>query len=298
MNMRGGTSFPGGEVNSDLKGNYENKPNFSPCSFWRFRGIRRNDIRPRHAAGGKSDHFKDAAAKAIYGSKAANGVVVIETKRLDATCRASAIQAVWTWICRTCRVMTCVTLLEKLMWNLRKVYDVNDPKRYGEILCPPQKVLEGQDTYRLPNRYNWLRSQAFPYDWVGERRTANQSELFLFKQRWYHEEIRRENLSGTFNLQYNYKTNWDSKTMPLLHKTSRRTPPTAVSALTPYWILTRACTTKTGYLPFRSETVPILSAMENGTSLTSSYRQFIQQYLFGMDHYRRVKVARKNWALP
>lgn len=83
MNMRGGTSFPGGEIDSDLKGNYENKPN-QPLFILDGFEVSAETVFDLDMQRVESlTILKDASAKAIYGSKAANGVVVIETKRLD-----------------------------------------------------------------------------------------------------------------------------------------------------------------------------------------------------------------------
>jgi TonB-linked SusC/RagA family outer membrane protein len=82
LQMRGITSFPAEESGVTLKGNYLNKPNQPlfildgfEASIERIFDLDMNRIE-------SITLLKDAAAKALYGSKAANGVVVIETKRL------------------------------------------------------------------------------------------------------------------------------------------------------------------------------------------------------------------------
>ncbi|MDR2130171.1 MAG: SusC/RagA family TonB-linked outer membrane protein [Odoribacteraceae bacterium] len=82
LQMRGITSFPADETGVALKGNYLNKPNQPlfildgfEASIERIFDLDMNRIE-------SITLLKDAAAKALYGSKAANGVVVIETKRL------------------------------------------------------------------------------------------------------------------------------------------------------------------------------------------------------------------------
>lgn len=95
MNMRGGTSFPGGEIDSDLKGNYENKLN-QPLFILDGFEVSAETVFDLDMQRVESlTILKDASAKAIYGSKAANGVVVIETKRLDSNKPRFSYTGVW-----------------------------------------------------------------------------------------------------------------------------------------------------------------------------------------------------------
>lgn len=69
------------ESNMDLRGNYENNPNIPLFILDGFEAsaVKIFDLDINRIA--SVTILKDAAAKAIYGSKAANGVVVLETKR-------------------------------------------------------------------------------------------------------------------------------------------------------------------------------------------------------------------------
>jgi len=85
MQMRGVSSFPVEETGIQLKGNYQNNPNQPlfildgfETTLERVMDMDMNRIE-------SVTLLKDAAAKAIYGSKAANGVVVITTKRIKGT---------------------------------------------------------------------------------------------------------------------------------------------------------------------------------------------------------------------
>lgn len=83
VSMRGTSSFPA--ETSSLKSNYQHDPN-SP--LWILDGFETSaghvvDLDMNRIA--SVTILKDAAAKALYGSKAANGVIVIETKRLAGT---------------------------------------------------------------------------------------------------------------------------------------------------------------------------------------------------------------------
>lgn len=82
MQLRGTSAFNLGETATDLKGNYMNNPNLPlfildgfEASVEKIFDLDMNRVE-------SVTILKDAAAKAIYGSKAANGVVVVETQRL------------------------------------------------------------------------------------------------------------------------------------------------------------------------------------------------------------------------
>lgn len=83
MQLRGTSAFPEQVNASELKGNYTNNPNLPlfildgfEASVERIFDLDMNRVE-------SVTILKDAAAKAIYGAKAANGVVVVETKRLS-----------------------------------------------------------------------------------------------------------------------------------------------------------------------------------------------------------------------
>mgnify|MGYP001041798293 CR=1 FL=1 len=85
MQMRGVSSFPIEETGIQLKGNYQNNPN-QPLFI--LDGFNTTVERVMDMDMNRIESvtlLKDAAAKAIYGSKAANGVVVITTKRVTGT---------------------------------------------------------------------------------------------------------------------------------------------------------------------------------------------------------------------
>ncbi|NLR80429.1 SusC/RagA family TonB-linked outer membrane protein [Chitinophaga eiseniae] len=81
MMLRGNSSFPQGAATTNLKGDYGNNPNQPlfildgfEVSLTKVVDLDMNRIETITI-------LKDASAKAIYGAKAANGVVVIETKK-------------------------------------------------------------------------------------------------------------------------------------------------------------------------------------------------------------------------
>lgn len=85
IQMRGVSSFPLEDTGIQLKGNYQNNPN-QPLFI--LDGFETTVERVMDMDMNRVESvtlLKDAAAKAIYGSKAANGVVVITTKRVTGT---------------------------------------------------------------------------------------------------------------------------------------------------------------------------------------------------------------------
>lgn len=104
----------------------------------------------------------------------------------------------------------------------------------------------------------------------------------------------RENLSGTFNLQYNYKNKLRFQNNASF--TQNKSEDTPYGSFSTYAVLNpyESMYDEDGLLavqigdrpnPFRDG--------EIGTFFDFQLPPIHQQYLFGMDHYRRVKVARK-----
>lgn len=82
MQMRGITTFPTESTGVDIKGNYQNRPNQPLFILDGFEAKAEKIMDMDMNRIESVTILKDAAAKALYGSKAANGVIVIETKRL------------------------------------------------------------------------------------------------------------------------------------------------------------------------------------------------------------------------
>ncbi|WP_418992496.1 SusC/RagA family TonB-linked outer membrane protein [Alistipes sp.] len=82
ISMRGTTSFPAESNASAFKSNYQNQPNQPLFILDGFETSVETVMDMDMNRVESMTILKDAAAKALYGSKAANGVIVIETKRL------------------------------------------------------------------------------------------------------------------------------------------------------------------------------------------------------------------------
>lgn len=82
MQMRGLTTFPSESTGVNIKGNYQNRPNQPLFILDGFEAKAEKIMDMDMNRIESITILKDAAAKALYGSDAANGVIVIETKRL------------------------------------------------------------------------------------------------------------------------------------------------------------------------------------------------------------------------
>lgn len=82
VSMRGTSSFPSEVSSSSLKSNYENQPNQPLFILDGFETTLETVMDMDMNRIESLTILKDASAKALYGSKAANGVIVIETKKL------------------------------------------------------------------------------------------------------------------------------------------------------------------------------------------------------------------------
>lgn len=81
MSLRGAASFDAGSSDFDLKGSYGNDPNAPLFILDGFEATVQKIMDLDMERIESLTILKDASAKAIYGSKAANGVIVIETKK-------------------------------------------------------------------------------------------------------------------------------------------------------------------------------------------------------------------------
>nr|WP_306435880.1 SusC/RagA family TonB-linked outer membrane protein [Odoribacter splanchnicus] len=205
MNMRGGTSFPGGEIDSDLKGNYENKPN-QPLFILDGFEVSAETVFDLDMQRVESlTILKDASAKAIYGSKAANGVVVIETKRLDSNKPRFSYTGSLDLNMPDLSSYDLCNALEKLDVEFTEgVYDVNNPNDMKKYYALCKKALEGLDTYWLskPVQFGYGHKHSLMIE-LGKDELRTSLNFSYSNNVGIMKKSGRENLSGAFNLQYN-----------------------------------------------------------------------------------------------
>lgn len=277
MNMRGGTSFPGSEVSGDLKGNYENKPN-QPLFILDGFEVSAETIFDLDMQRIESlTILKDAAAKAIYGSKAANGVVVIETKKLSVNKPRFTYTGSLDLNMPDLSSYDLCNALEKLDVEFTEgVFPNTDPKALERYYKLRKKALEGLDTYWLskPVQFGYGQKHSLMIE-LGKDELRTSLNFSYSDNVGIMKKSGRKNLSGTFNLQYNYKNKLRfQNSASFTQNKSEDTPYGSFGTyakLNPYEDMYdeygHLAVTIGGYPnPYRDG--------EIGTSLTSSYRQF------------------------
>lgn len=157
MSMRGTSSFPTTETSS-LKSNYQNQPNQPLFILDGFETTAETVMDMDMNRIESITILKDASAKALYGSKAANGVIVIETKRLTGNQQRVTYNGSISLEMPDLTSYDLCNAWEKLeAERLDGVYTHDDNVNQEELtrLYNERKknVMEGLDTYGCPNLY-------------------------------------------------------------------------------------------------------------------------------------------------
>lgn len=278
MNMRGGTSFPGGEMNGDLKGNFENKPNQPLFILDGFEASAETIFDLDMQRVESLTILKDAAAKAIYGSKAANGVVVIETKRLESSKPRITYAGSLDLNMPDLSSYDLCNALEKLDVEFTEgVYPDTNPEALERYYKLRKKVLEGLDTYWLskPVQFGYGQKHSLMVE-LGKDELRTSLDVSYSDNVGIMKKSGRKNLGGMFNLNYNYKNKlkfWNS--VSFNQNESEDTPYGSFSSyalLNPY----EDMYDENGQLAMNIGRSPNpYRDGEIGTKLTSEYRQFI-----------------------
>lgn len=278
MNMRGGTSFPTSDMNSDLKGNYENKPNQPLFILDGFEASAETIFDLDMQRVESLTILKDAAAKAIYGSKAANGVVVIETKRLDSTKPRFTYTGSLDLNMPDLSSYDLCNALEKLDVEFAEgVYDTNKPEDMEKYYSLRKKALEGLDTYWLskPVQFGYSHKHSLMIE-LGKDELRTSLNFSYSNNVGIMKKSGRENLGGTFNLQYNWKNKLRFQNSASF--TQNKAEDTPYGSFSTYAVLNpyEDMYDENGLLAVQVGKNPNpYRDGEIGTSLTSSYRQFI-----------------------
>lgn len=205
MNIRGGTSFADDIQSSDnLKGNYQNKPNQPlfildgfETSVERIFDLDMNTLE-------SITILKDASAKALYGSKAANGVVVIESKRLLANKPRISYSGSLDLTMPDLSSYKLVNSLEKLNLEFKEgLYPETSPsaiKDYNELR---RRVLGGLNTDWLskPVRLGYGQKHAVNVD-LGKDELRTSINLAYNDNAGVMKGSGRQNLNADFNISY------------------------------------------------------------------------------------------------
>lgn len=207
MMMRGRTGIEDEPRVENLKGNYQNKPNQPlfildgfEASAERIFDLDMNTIESLTI-------LKDAAAKALYGSKAANGVVVIETKRLNASKPRVTYTGSLDIMMPDLSSYDLLNAREKL--DLEYDYGVfddnvyDDMNRYVELR---RQVSEGLDTYWLskPVRFGYGHKHWLAVE-LGKDELRTMVSFGYNDVKGVMKKSDRTNISGNVNIEYRLK---------------------------------------------------------------------------------------------
>lgn len=291
MSMRGTSSFPTTETNT-LKSNYQNQPNQPLFILDGFETTAENILDMDMNRIESITILKDASAKALYGSKAANGVIVIETKRLTGNQQRVTYNGSISLEMPDLTSYDLCNAWEKLeAERLDGVYTHDDNVNQEELTRLYNKrkknVMEGLDTYWLSKP---LRTG------IGHKHNLNielgdSQNLRAIIDVTYNQVTGvmkgsdRRNISGDFNISYRRKNLIFKNILSILVNKSNDSPYgsySEYSRMNPYW----AATDKNGNLlrwvefPDNIQTRvanPLYNATI-GTSFTSNYLRFINNF--------------------
>ena len=291
MSMRGTSSCPTTETNS-LKSNYQNQPNQPLFILDGFETTAETVMDMDMNRIESITILKDASAKALYGSKAANGVIVIETKRLTGNQQRVTYNGSISLEIPDLTSYDLCNAWEKLeAERLDGVYHSDDnviqeglTRLYNER---KKNVMEGLDTYWLSKP---LRTG------IGHKHNLNielgdSQNLRAIIDVTYNQVTGvmkgsdRRNISGDFNISYRRKNLIFKNILSILVNKSNDSPYgsySEYSRMNPYW----AATDKNGNLlrwvefPDNIQTRvanPLYNATI-GTSFTSNYLRFTNNF--------------------
>lgn len=204
MDMRGGTSFSETTTDNNLKGNYQNKPNQPlfildgfEVSVERVFDMDMNQVESLTI-------LKDASAKALYGSKAANGVVVIESKKLKSNKPRISYNGSLDVTMPDLSSYDLANALEKLEIEYREnQYPETSPASQDKYYKLRKQVLGGLDTYWLskPVRFGYGQKHGLNLEF-GKDELRTSIGINHFDNVGVMKESGRKTLAGNIVLSY------------------------------------------------------------------------------------------------
>ncbi len=284
MSMRGTSSFPG-EV-SAFKSRYQKDPNQPLFILDGFETTVEHVMDMDMNRVESITILKDAAAKALYGSKAANGVVVIETKRLMGNETLVTYNGNLSLEMPDLTSYDMCNALEKLQVEMAEgMYtdsSVTEQENLTKLYNARKKLaLEGLDTY-------WLSKPL--HTGVGQKHNlsvelGDSRSLRAFLNFTYNEingvmkESQRKNISGDINISYRKDNFLFRNVLSLVVNKSVDSPYGDFSSyvrMNPYW---QATDERGQVLRWAEDKVanPLYDATI-GTSITSSYTSFVNNF--------------------
>ncbi len=291
VSMRGTSSFPATE-SSSLRSNYQNQPNQPLFILDGFETSVETVMDMDMNRIENITILKDASAKALYGSKAANGVIVIETKRLAGNQQRITYNGSISLEMPDLTSYDLCDALEKLeAERLDGVYTNSSADRQIELdqlyNARRKLALEGLDTY-------WLSKPL--HTGIGHKHNLNielgDSQNLRAVIDFTYNQITgvmkgsdRRNVSGDVNVSYRRNNLLLRNILSIVSNKSNESPYgefSEYSKMNPYW---QATDENGNILQWVEQIGSTLTRVANpmynsiiGTSLTSSYLQFTNNF--------------------
>nr|WP_320059556.1 SusC/RagA family TonB-linked outer membrane protein [uncultured Bacteroides sp.] len=285
MSMRGTSSFPTTET-STLKSNYQNQPNQPLFILNGFETSAENVMDMDMNRVESITILKDASAKALYGSKAANGVIVIETKQLSGNEQRITYNGSVSFEMPDLTSYDLCNAFEKLEVEAAEgVYTSTNLSKQEELtrLYTARKklALEGLDTYWLskPLRTGVGHKQNLNIELGNSQNLRAILDVTYNQINGAMKGSERRNISGDANISYRRKDFLFKNILSIVSNNSSDSPYGAFSdyvKMNPYW----QAKDEDGKVLRWAETKianPLYDATI-GTSLTSTYLQFTNNF--------------------
>ncbi len=304
MELRGTSSFPAeSSIGVTLKGNYGNVPNTPlfildgfETTVERIMDMDMNRIE-------SVTILKDASAKALYGSKAANGVVVLETKKLIGNQQRITYTGSMDVSMPDLSSYNLTNAAEKLeVERIEGVYSFPnnvENQLNANILYNQRKKLiaEGLDTYWLskPLRVGVGSKHNLNIE-LGDSKSLKGVVDFTYNTiNGVMKDSYRRNISGSVNLSYRYKNIIFRNIMTATSNFGQESPWgnfEDYAKMNPYW---RSNDAVTGQLLRWAEastyTANPMYDATIGTSNTSSYLDFLNNFYVELRPTEYIKVT-------
>jgi len=285
MSIRGTSSFPLTETSS-LKSNYQNQPNQPliildgfQTSIEYLMDLDMNRVE-------SVTILKDASAKALYGSKAANGVLVIETKRLGGNEQRVTYYGDVSIEMPDLTSYDLTNALEKLQVEVAEgVYTGNSHTSQEELTrlynYRKKLALEGLDTYWLskPLRAGVGNKHGLNLE-LGDSQNLRAILDITYNQiNGVMKESERQNISGSSNISYRRNKLLFKNITTFLSNKSTDSPYGSFNSyamMNPYW---QATNEQGNIMRWAENNIPNpLYDATIGTSFTSGYTQFTNNF--------------------
>jgi TonB-linked SusC/RagA family outer membrane protein len=298
ISMRGTSSFPV-EGTTTLKGNYQNQPNQPLFILDGFETTLQTVMDMDMNRVESITILKDASAKALYGSKAANGVIVIETKKLTGNKQRITYNGNISFEVPDLTSYNMCNATEKLQAEVAEgVYtdsDVDTQASLTKLYNNRRKlVLEGLDTYWLSKPLH--SGVGYKHDLNIELGDSNGLRAILDltydKVSGAMKESDRTNISGDVNVSYRQKNLLFKNILSIVSNNSQDSPYGSFSdyvKMNPYW---QATDENGKVLRWAEDNIanPMYDS-QIGTSLKSNYLQFINNFYTEWQFYQDFKAT-------